>query len=251
LSSNLTSIGEYAFKGCASLPELSVPNSVSEIGVHAFDACTSLATINVPTSLKLILEYAFARTAINEITIPASVDSVGAAFYGCSKLKKVTINDSEKEIKMAGSYDNDWCMFSNYYNGISLKEVYVGRDMKVSGGSPFRNDSIQTLTLGNMVSNIINEDYTYCKGVKELYCYATNPPVCEDAIVFRDINKTTCTLYVPESSLNAYKEAEVWKDFLNMVPIMGEPVHVPEDVNNDGVVDSQDVLRIYQYMRSH
>lgn len=61
-----------------------------------------------------------------------------------------------------------------------------------------------------------------------------------------------CTLYVPEGSENAYYVAEGWKEFENIVTYSTEPnTKVPQDVNGDGVVDSQDVLEIYQYMQEH
>ena len=62
----------------------------------------------------------------------------------------------------------------------------------------------------------------------------------------------TCTLYVPEGSENAYYVAEGWSEFKNIVTYSTEPnTKVPQDVNGDGVVDSQDVLEIYQYMQEH
>ena len=62
----------------------------------------------------------------------------------------------------------------------------------------------------------------------------------------------TCTLYVPEGSENAYYVAEGWKEFENIVTYSTEPnTKVPQDVTGDGVVDSQDVFEIYQYMQQH
>jgi hypothetical protein len=41
--------------------------------------------------------------------------------------------------------------------------------------------------------------------------------------VFYDVNKSTCTLYVPTGCKTAYQEAEVWGEFENIVEIGEEP----------------------------
>ena len=48
--------------------------------------------------------------------------------------------------------------------------------------------------------------------------------------VFQDVPQSTATLYVPESSLNAYKAADQWKKFGNIVGI--DPTAVKEVKSN-------------------
>ena len=69
LPSSVTSIGNYAFRGCSGLTELTLPNSVTSIGESAFWDCTGLT----------------------ELTLPSSVTSIGAGAFGdCSGLSKIT-----------------------------------------------------------------------------------------------------------------------------------------------------------------
>ena len=37
--------------------------------------------------------------------------------------------------------------------------------------------------------------------------------------MFEGVDKSTCILYVPEGSVDAYKAAPVWKEFKNILPI--------------------------------
>ena len=48
-----------AFKGCESLNEVVIPDSVTEIGAYAFYGCRSLKEVHIPSSVKQIREQAF------------------------------------------------------------------------------------------------------------------------------------------------------------------------------------------------
>lgn len=52
-------IGDYAFKNCTSLADITIPNSVKGIGNQAFSNCESLAGITIPDSVTAISYGAF------------------------------------------------------------------------------------------------------------------------------------------------------------------------------------------------
>lgn len=58
--------------------------------------------------------------------------------------------------------------------------------------------------------------------------------------------KQECTLYVTESSIEAYANANYWRDFLNIEPY--KAMHIPGDVNNDGVVSVADISATASYI---
>ena len=60
--------------------------------------------------------------------------------------------------------------------------------------------------------------YAFNSGSKitAIYCDAVTPPVCDDTTIFWNVDKKQFTLYVPEQSIDLYKQAYVWKDFFNI-----------------------------------
>ena len=83
------------YEGDIIIPETIMFNditySVTSIGERAFLWCFALDSITIPTSVKSIGWKAFSGSSLTEITIPNSVTSIGeGAFFGCESL--ITIN---------------------------------------------------------------------------------------------------------------------------------------------------------------
>ena len=71
---------------------------VTHIRAEAFKG-KNITSVKLPSTLKEIRNATFRDTPITEITIPASVDIIqGSAFYGCKKLKTLTIPRSVVKI---------------------------------------------------------------------------------------------------------------------------------------------------------
>ena len=103
---SVTSIGEWAFRGCSGLTSVTIGNSVTSIGEWAFSDCSGLTSVTIPDSVTSIGDYAFyGCSGLTSVTIPDSVTSISySAFGGCSGLTSVTIGTSVTSI--------DWYAFS-------------------------------------------------------------------------------------------------------------------------------------------
>jgi len=79
VGSNVTSIGESAFKSCKNLTSLTIPNSVTSIGEYAFAYCSGLTSVTIGNSVTSIGVRAFdgadIPTVISLITNPFNISS--------------------------------------------------------------------------------------------------------------------------------------------------------------------------------
>ena len=181
IGDDATTIGEDAFRDCSNLTSVTIPNSVTTIGNSAFSGCRSLTSVTIPNSVTKIGDYAFSGcSALTSVTIPNSVTEIGgSAFEGCSALTSVTIPNSVTTIGMQA------------FNNCS---------------------ALTSVTIPNSVKNIGIIAFANCTRITQISSEAVVPPIC-DSYAFIFINKSKCKLIVPKNSLDAYKQADQWKDF--------------------------------------
>ena len=213
---SVTSIGNQAFHGCSGLTSVTIPNSVTSIGDFAFSRCSRLTSVTIPNSVTFIGDSAFAGcTGLTSVTIGNSVTSIGeGVFSGCSGLTSVTIPNSVTSIGDRAFY---------YCSG--LTSVTIPNSVTSIGDRAFQGCSgLTSVTIGNSVTSIgswaFNSigSWTFngCSRLTKLVSLAVEPPTCGEG-VFEKVDKTTCQLLVPEESINKYKTADQWKEFLNIL----------------------------------
>lgn len=116
LPNSLKEISGCAFEDCSSLSNLVIPDSVVYIGPYAFQDCSSLESVTIPKGVTAIYDYTFYDcTSLESVKIPQGVTSIyRCAFSGCSGLTSVTIPDS---LTSTAWYAFDRCS--------NLKEVHI------------------------------------------------------------------------------------------------------------------------------
>lgn len=99
---------------------------------------------------------------------------------------------------------------------VGLTSVTIGNGVTAIGLEAFHSCvKLQEVKLGNGINNIGISAFHRCSAITRLECQAIVPPVCGD-IAFYSINKKECILVVPQESIDAYRAADQWKDFINV-----------------------------------
>jgi hypothetical protein len=98
--SDVTSIGDFAFRGCLALTQVQIPPSVTTIGVFSFGGCSALTRVEIPPSVRTIGSHSFEGcSALTWVEIPLSVTFIGFwAFRDCSTLTQVELPSSMRDI---------------------------------------------------------------------------------------------------------------------------------------------------------
>lgn len=95
-----------------------------------------------------------------------------------------------------------------------IKRIIIGDGVTTIGEDAFYDCSALTsVTIPNSVTEIGYGAFSGCYNITQISSEAVVPPICDsDAFFF--VNKSKCKLIVPKNSLDAYKQADQWKDFL-------------------------------------
>ena len=99
LPDSVCSLPLTCFENCKKLRRVVVGSGIERLPVNCFEGCTELKEVILSDGLKEIESDAFSGTAIEEITIPATVEELEAyAFSSCSSLERIYIMNPETKI---------------------------------------------------------------------------------------------------------------------------------------------------------
>lgn len=247
IPNSVTSIGSEAFRECSNLTSVTIPNSVTNIGNEAFRACISLASVTLGNSVASIGMYAFQGCEpLTSVTIPSSVTFIGEkAFHYCWNLNAVYISDLVAwcNIEFIDEFANPLFVAGNLYlNNKLLTHLSIPQSITSIKNLTFAGSSLESVTIHSNVTDIGVGAFIYCENLTSVTNYATIPQDISDKYCFEAIDLNTCTLYVPEESIELYKEAEDWKDFTRIQAI--------SDTSIDGVdLDSKQYFNMQKVIR--
>lgn len=95
----VTEIAMWAFWGCNTLKEVTLPHTVEIIGDQAFCKCSNLTNVTIPEGVTKIGQGAFyGCSQLTSITIPSTITNMDTAFSGNTALSHVTLTNGISKI---------------------------------------------------------------------------------------------------------------------------------------------------------
>ena len=124
-------------------------------------------------------------------------------FSFCSSLTSVTIPNSVTKID---NHTFEYCS--------TLTSINIPNSVTTIGIGAFSGcTNLQKVNIGSSVKTIGEFAFNKCTNITQISSEAVVPPTCESGVFFY-INTSKCKLIVPKNSLDAYKQAYQWEDFL-------------------------------------
>ena len=201
-------VGSYS--GDVVIPETVVHNgveyAVTAIGYKAFYNCYNMTSIEIPNSIDSISVHAFRSCEkLQRVVIPNSVVRLcPCAFHSCTGLKSVVIGNSVSVI-------DEYCFQYCY----QLTDVVIG----------------------SSVTYLAIKAFYDCPSLRKVTCLAPVPPTMYANYSFDDAAYTYATLYVPDTSIKAYRNDENWglfRNYQNLVPAESIQLNVTTAGLNEG-----------------
>lgn len=200
-------------------------------------------SVYLPEGLISIGSQQFKYTYIERVNIPSTVESIEYSvtsliqpmFRGCTALREVVINDGVRPL-MAGCLTNmkvNWAPFAGCQN---IEKLYLGRNLLWSGNHPTFTDVVafKEIITSDYVSNFEGLDLSKYSALETFVIGASvlKVPIVGSGVLHTVVSKSpfppaaegftglaymNATLYVPSGSADRYRDAEVWKNFYNIV----------------------------------
>lgn len=175
------------------------------IVTYSFYGCNNLTSVNIGNSVELIDGGAFAYCSnLTNVTIPDSVTSIsGGAFNNCTSLKSVILSNKLTHIS---GYTFQYCA--------SLTNITIPDSVISIGEYAFYHCSgLTSVIIGNGVTSIDVGAFRSCINLKTVVLFPETPPDLSGDV----IPSTISTIYVQQSSKEAYKTATDWTGYADKI----------------------------------
>lgn len=207
LGKNVKIIGESSFNK-SSIETIDFNSVLAVIDGFAFEDCKALTSVEIPTSVKEISFSAFAGSGIKYLRLSHDAFLSETAFC-CDDLETLILDEGVPHFPYL-TFSSD-----------KLKEIVFPGTITLHFSSLMWMPALEKITFNKRVKpddilahgSLFGSDY---KGsLKECICMDAVPPIIYESSFHKEICDN-CVLTVPEGSIEAYRNATGWKNFVNI-----------------------------------
>lgn len=145
------SLGKQLFWSCPNLARVVVAQGSTSIPNSAFMGCGALSQVTISQTVTEIGDLAFEGSGLASITIPDSVEVLGAdAFQSCSNLTDVRLGKGLKTIG-AGAFSY-----------VPLKSIVIPEGVQTIGGEAFAESGLNAVDIPDSVTTVGEAAFEYC-----------------------------------------------------------------------------------------
>lgn len=210
---NVTVINAYSFYICRSLTEISLTNYINTIGYAAFGSCNSLKGAIIPNNTTTLDNTFVSCYSITNISLPVTLTTISSnVFQYCYSLNYIIIPNT---VTVIGD---------NAFQNTTVKAINIPSGITSIGNSTFISSSaLKKIILPSTINNIGSSAFQNCYTIKYYVFLSTSPPVLSSTNAFTGIVSST-KIYVPDTSVTAYKAATNWATYANYIYPISEMV---------------------------
>ena len=199
-SAKCTYVGSQAFSQCSSLKNIDLSMCTS-VGSYAFYGCSSLQTVGNPKFTSIPEDAFYVCSNLENIDLSVCTSVGTNAFSGCSKLQSVNIS----KCTYIANYAFSGCS--------SIAEVDLSA-CKSLGNNAFWESGISKVSLPATLKSM---GYQCFDNVKEYTFNGMQPAVLYEDNGFHAFSGASYIIRVPESAVDAYKTADIWKNYKDKI----------------------------------
>jgi len=245
---NVTRIGEFAFNFATKLQRVTMSDNIKVIDRFAIINCSQLTEVQIGEQVDSILLDAFSYGRLETISIPKNVKYIAPLIVRNNPITSIKVHpENANYTSVDGVLFNKQENLLHSFPAAKATEYVIPETVDTVGGCAFANVAITSVTFPDnlvyiaqnafintklsklnfpaSITAIEMNAFDLCIGITEVTCRATTPPRMSDGqeeymtSVFCRVPLADATLYVPAESVEAYKSANQWKDFGQILPI--------------------------------
>ena len=256
IPASVRNIRQYVFDGCYNLKKVNIHDLESWInssftnessnplryGADLYLNDKLITKLEIPPTISVINDRAFYGCgSIDSVLIPSTVQIIGTnAFRGCKNLSYVSLPDSG--LSKGGGFRECPLLKSAGPKGSGCSIEYRFKEI-IPHSMLISCENITKVILPSTITYIDGFAFWECDNIDDVFIYALTPPTVKEKNYTFSVYRN---LHVPKGTKEAYKAADVWKNF-NIIEMEDEAIYQKGDVNHDGSVTMADANLVVNY----